>query len=175
MSRATVVLPHPVAPTRATDCAWLDDEIELVEDARAVVAVGEGHGVEPHLAEAVAVRARGRQLARLGMVDDLRVGREDLSDTAGGGRGSLSLSDDLPEHAQRPDEERDIGVERDELADRQMPVEHEVAAVAEDGEEAQVREEIHRRHVAGPHLGRVDRALVHVVGLGPQLRRLHTL
>ena len=68
-----------------------------------VVAVGEGHGVEPHLAEAVAARARGRQLARLRMVDDLRVGREDLGDAARGGRRPLSLSDDLPEHPQRPD------------------------------------------------------------------------
>jgi hypothetical protein len=109
------------------------------------------------------------------VVDDLRVGREDLRDTAGCGRGALSLSDDLPEHAQRPDEERHVGVERDELADREPTVEHEVASVAEDREQAEVREEVHRRHVPRPHLGRVDRALVDVVGLGPQLRCLHAL
>ena len=49
MSRATVVLPEPVAPTSATDFARRHPQVEAVEH-RLGPAVAEAHASEAHLA-----------------------------------------------------------------------------------------------------------------------------
>ena len=94
------------------------------------------------------------------------VGGQDLLDPLGRGGGPLGLGDDHAEHPQRPDEHDDVDVERHERAEAQGAVQHLVAAVAEHGDQADVRQQLQRRQVASPDPGRVHRLAEHVVGLG---------
>ena len=52
------------------------------------------------------------------------------------------------------DQHDDVGVEGDELAEREVAVDHLVAAVPEDGEKPERRQEVEQRHEPGPDAGR---------------------
>ena len=147
-------------------------EVELVEHHRELGGVREPHAVEAHLASA-AGRPVGGQRQPVGVVADHRVGDEDLVHPLGGGRRALALGDDHPEHPQRPDQHHDVDVEPDQLAEAEVAVEHLMAAVAEHGDEPDVREQLEGRQEGGPHAGRLHRAVEHVVGLFAEARRLH--
>ena len=147
-----------------------DVEVEAVEHGVGEpLRVAERHVVEPH------VPAPGRQRRGVGDIDHPRLGGEHVVHPLGGGGGPLCLGEDHPEHAERPDHQCHVGVERRQLADGQLTVDHEVPAVAEHGDEPDVRHQLHGRQVGGPDPHRVHRGVVDVVGLGVEARHLEPL
>ena len=92
-----------------------------------------------------------------------------------GGGGPLAPRQRHPDRAQRPHEQRHVEVERDQLADGHLPVEHAVTADSEHGDQAERWQQVDRRQEARPHPRRLHRHALDVVGLGAQLVGLHLL
>ena len=156
-SRATVDLPLPVAPDERDGLPGADAR------GRARRApVGRSRRSRTHALEADLAAALGRQRRRravraesaiAGSVDEHLVRRARPAADR-----TLALGDDHAEHAQRPDQQHDVDVEGDELAERQVAVEHLVAAEAEHGDQAEVGQQLERGQVAGADPGGPQRA-----------------
>jgi len=108
-------------------------------------------------------------------IEDPRRGLEHFADPLTGRRRPLGIRHDHPEHAQGLDQHHHVDVEADELTDGHVAIEHEVAAIAEHGDEADVGQDLDRRHVAGPDHRCPHRLVEDVVGLCPQFRFLDRL
>ena len=72
----------------------------------------------------------------------------------------------MPDHPQRPDQHEDVEVEGEDVADLQVAVEHLVAAVPEDRDHRDRRQEVDERHEPAAQLRRRERAVEHAVGRG---------
>ena len=86
---------------------------------------------------------------------------EDLEDALTGGDGALVLPDPHADHAQRPDQDREVEVVGDEAAEREIAVDHEQAADEDDHREGELRQEVEQRAVARLDAGGVELALEH--------------
>ena len=84
----------------------------------------------------------------------------------GAGRRTRRLRDEHPRHPQRPDQHEDVEVEREDVADLQVAVEHLVAAVPEDRDHRDRRQEVDERHEPAAQLRRGERTVEHAVGRG---------
>ena len=165
MSRATVVLPDAVAPTSATASPPRIVRFEAVEHG-ADAAVAEGDVLEIDIAVPVGQR---RGVRRVG---DRGFGREHLVDAAGRRRRTRELPQQHADHPQREDQHEHVRVGRDDVADRQVAVEHLVPAVPEDADDAERRQQVDQRDEVGAQPGLVDRTVVDVVGLAPRAAAL---
>ena len=118
---------------------------------------------------------RRRQSGGLDRVLDLGHGGQHLVDTLQRRTGTLAPGDGHPHHPQRDDEQRDVGVERHQFADRHLAVEHAVSTDGEHGDQAELGQQLHRRHVEGADLGGPERHVANVVGLLLELGDLDLL
>ncbi len=125
--------------------------------------------LEAHLATA------GGQGDRVGGVEHDGLGGEHLVHPLRRRRGSLGLRDDHAEHPQRPDQQRDVDVERHQLTEAQLPVDDEVAAVGEHQHQADVGQQVEERDEAATDAGGEQRHVVEVAGRDAQLPGLHRL
>ena len=99
-------------------------------------------------------------------------------DPSRSGRGARRLRDEHPDEAQRPQQVEDVGVERDEVTDLELTLEHEVSAVAEDDHQRERGEEVDEGQEVGSETGAgegpvhdlvgLDRELGLLAGLGPE-------
>ena len=116
-----------------------------------------------------------RQVDRVLGIDDVGMDLQHLVDPLESDRGALTPGDRHAEHAQRAHEQGDVEVELDELAEREVAVDHLHAAEAEHGDQAELRHQFDRRQVLRPDPRRLDRLALDVVGLLAQLGGLHAL
>ena len=147
-------LARPRAADHGERGAGGDLEIEVVQH-RAVGVVAERHALEAQVA------AAGRKLQRRRRIGDLGALVEDLEDALARGDGALVLPDPHADHAQRPDQDREVEVVGDEAAQREMAVDHEQAADEDDHREGELRQEVEQRAVARLDPRRVELALEH--------------
>ena len=129
-------------------------EIQVVQH-RATGVVAERHALEAQVA------AAGRKLHGRRRIGDLGVLVEHLEDALAGGHGALVLPDPHADHAQRPDQDREVEVVGDEAAQREMAVDHEQAADEDDHREGELRQEVEQRAVARLDARGVELALEH--------------
>ena len=162
MSLATVDLPLPVAPTSAIDSPGSTVRSKPVEHGP-TAAVAEGDAVEAH---AAATRL-GSRTGLGGSTTSASVARISWTRCADA-PARPAWATIIPSIRKRPDQQHDVGVEGDEVAELELAVEHEVAAVAEHRDQPEVRQQLERRPVAGADPGRLERDLVEVVGLGAE-------
>ncbi len=158
MSRAIVRLARRGRTDQRDGLAALDREVESVEHGRPP-PVAEGHPLEAHRARAVGQRTGVRN------VGDRGIGREDRVDATRGRGRAGQLADEHADHAQRPDQHDHVEVRRDDVADREVVVQHLVAAVPEDADEPERRQQVDERHEVGAQPRAVHRAVVDAVGL----------
>ena len=138
-----------------------DHEVEAFEH-RPAAPVGEGDALEAQLARPSGNPCAPGRSATAASVD------EHLVDAAGGRDGARNLPEEHADHAQRPDEHQHVEVGGDDVADREV-TEHLVAAVPEDADEAERREQVDHRQESGAQVRGLDRALVHGLGLPQRL------
>ncbi len=93
--------------------AGMDLEVDAAQHRPLAAGVGEAHAFEADFT------VGAHQGARAGLVGDERVGVEHLPHPAGRGLGFLGHGEDPAELFDRPDEDQDVGDERDEPADRE--------------------------------------------------------
>ena len=74
------------------------------------------------------------------------------------------LAEQHADHPQRPDQHQHVEVRLDDVADREVACEHLVAAVPEDADEAERREQVDERQEVRAQPRLVDRTVVDVVG-----------
>ena len=158
------ILPEPVGADEGDRLARLDDEVEPVEHRRAVARVARSArrrtrprrtARRPAAAAASAAagrRSRARRRAPRGPAARRR-------------RPAAAWARIMPSIRSGQIEHDHVDVEGDERADRQPPVEHGVAAVAERRHEADGREQLEARPVRGADHRRPHRRVVDVVGL----------
>jgi hypothetical protein len=106
---------------------------------------------------------------------DRGIGGEDLVDPAGRGRRTRRLAEEHAGHPQRPDEHEDVGVERDDRAELDLSLQHQRAAVAENGDEPHRGQQVDERQEPGSKPGGFERAVEDPVGAVVELGRLDRL
>jgi hypothetical protein len=117
-------------------------EIESVEHRRAA-RVAEAHVLEPHVA------ADRRERHRVGPLLDPRVRVEDVEDALCTGPSLLTDGEQPREHAHRGHELHQIGGEREERPQRDVPFDREPPAQGEHTHLAVARNRLERRGVPG--------------------------
>ena len=145
-----------------------DCEVELAQHG-AVGVVAERHAFEAQLA------AAGRQLARAWRIGDVGGLVEHLEDALARGDGALVLADPHADHAQRPDQQREVEVVGDEAAERELAVDHEQAAGEDDHGEGELGQEVEQRAVARLDARGVELALEDALGALGEARALGVL
>ena len=129
--------------------ARLDRQVDVGQH-RPALLVGEGDAVEPDQSRAVGQRPGVRQL------DDVALHVQHLEDPLAGGHRPLVLADPHADHPQRHDQQQQVGVDGEEVAQRQIALDHLVAADQQHSGDRQAGQGRHRRHVAGLQPGGPD-------------------
>ena len=133
-------------------------QVEVVEHRRAV-GVLERHVVEVHVAAALDEVDRARAIDHVGLLV------EHLVDALRRRRRALTHHQDHAELAERRLQHQHVGVERDDVADRRLPVDGEVPAVEEHDRLAEAGQVLEQRRPLGPDVG-----VLHVRPLGAHRR-----
>ena len=123
--------------------------------------VEHGTGVlvaELHAGQADVAAHRPLELDRVPRLAQPRFGVEHLGDAGAGADRLLQGRHALPEHAQRPDQVRDVRVEGEERAEGQVAGDHAPSAEPEHAEQPEQREELERRHEDRVETRDVERA-----------------
>jgi hypothetical protein len=113
-----------------------DVQVEPVEH-RVVALVAEADGLEANVAA-----HRALQLLRVPRLPQLRLRLQHLRDPAARAERLLQGRHPLAEHAQRPDEHHDVGVEGDERADGELAADHAAAAEPQHGRDPEQRQHL---------------------------------
>ena len=153
----SVDLPEPVAPTSATVCPAAMRERHVVEDPPLGSRIGEDQVAD--------LDGAGQRHGAAGVghvpVADVRDGVEHLQHPLPRRHAPLQDVGDPSERDHRPAEHHEVGVERDELAERDLPANDVAAAEPEHQQRAEAEEERHARkeqplqpdqHAVAPHV-----------------------
>jgi hypothetical protein len=149
----------------------LDLEADADQARTAALAVPEADVVETDAGSVLARCGGGRlgQAGRARAVGDARRAVEDLEHPLGAGGGALREAEQHAERLQRPDEHDHVGVEGDQRAQGDAPVDHQPAAVPEDDGHAELGERGQQRGVEGPQPRGGEVLAEQAAGLAPQL------
>ena len=158
-------LPGPGRPDEGNRLTRSNVKVESVQNGMAAL-VPELHSCQTH------VSAHGSlQRFRMARVAQLRLGVQHLGDPRARADRLLQRRHALAEHAQGPDEHRDVGVERDERAEAQVAGDHPPAAEPEHGNQSEHRQELERRHEHGIQPSDLERAVDDRAAAAPELSR----
>ena len=124
----------------------------------AVGPVGEAHVLEPHVALAVG------QVHRARPIDDGGLLVEDLVDALGRGCGTLAHHDQHAEHHEGRLHHQEVDVEGQDGPVAQVAVNDHVATEEQDQHQSDLGEVLDQRGEAGPQVGVLDVAPLHLVG-----------
>ena len=158
-------LPRAGGADEGERLPWRDMQLEPVEHG-AVAVVAEAHRVEPHIAA-----QRPLELRRVTRLPQARLGLEHLEDPAARRERLLYRRHALAQHAQRPDEHHDVGVERDEGAHREIAGDHTAAPEPEHGGDPEQRQHLEHRDEDRVEPGEIHRPAEDLVAAAAEARR----
>ncbi len=118
------------------------------------------------------VATAGGQRGRAGWLGEARLAVEHLEDARARGGGALGQVERHAERAHRADQHVQQQVERGELAERQVGVDHRLASHEQHGGEAELGQEADDGVVRGFQAGRDHRLLEHASGAAPEALQL---
>ncbi len=164
-----VVLPEPVAPSRAMVCAGLGLEADILEHRLAAAEIAEGDILEAHSPFHLG------QLDSAGFIAHVALRVQDLEDAGRRGGGLSHLGDDEAEHGDRQEEVDQVQAELLPLAQGQRAEDDLPPAEVEHGGLAQVGDQEDQREEEGEQARDADLLVHQLIGGGFELGLLRFL